>query len=56
MHIAIIAFRTTTTALLLCTLGYCIYRISKENSETAFDCSASDIETAHTTGWFGENM
>ena len=56
MYIAIIAFLSITTALLLCGLGYCIYLIGKINNETAFDYSASDIELAHTTGWSGENM
>ena len=56
MCIAIIAFLSIVTSLLLGTLGYCIYRIAKENSESWIDLSAPDIELAHTTGWSGENM
>lgn len=56
MHIVIIVVLSILSASLLCGLAYCIYQISKINKETAIDYSASDIETAHTTGWFGENM
>ena len=56
MYIAVIAFLLIVNALLLYLLGYCVCKINKENSKTALDYSASDIGTAHTTGWFGENM
>ena len=56
MYTAIIVFLSIVTALLLCGLGYCIYRMGKANGETAIDLSASDIELAHSDGWFGENM
>jgi uncharacterized membrane protein len=58
MYIAIIAFLSIITILLLLTLIYCVCKISQENSKTEIeiDYSASDVELAHTTGWSGENF
>lgn len=58
MYIAIIAFLSIITILLLLTIIYCVCKISQENSKTEIeiDYSASDVELAHTTGWSGENF
>lgn len=58
MYIAVIAFLSIVTILLLLALVYCICKISQENSKTEIeiDYSASDVELAHTTGWTGENI